>query len=552
MTAEHRNIVLPFALAVVVWAIFHPVLHAPFLDWDDDHNIYLNEHIQGLTAANVKWMFTDLGGDVRYKPLGYLSWALLHAAFGLNPKAFHAANLVLHAINAVLVFFVLQHLGWRVRSAQQLPEQPELIRTAALFGAACWALHPMRAEPVGWACVLPYELSAFFAFIALLFYFRLDLARSAFRQTAYWLSVGAFLLSVLSFPISIGFAALLLGLAAYPDRELRLESPREWQANLPVLMRLAPFVIVALAVTGIALYGALVRVGHFEPPPSLEEFPLLNRGMQAAYVWCFYAWKTVLPTNVGPIYMDLVEFQPTDPGFLLSAIAVIAALFCALRWRIKRPWFLALLIGHLGLLVPVLGLTVSPHYPGDRYSIIQGLILAAVVTGVLATVEKPETRSKILGAAILATIGLTVISAQKIRVWETDLAFFTEMSRRLPDGARRTNSLMRLGNAYSDRGEYEPALAAYAEARRSCPEFSVGRLPYREGQALLAVGRTRAAIESLRYAAQLEPEQEDLWAFIAELLMMNHRPAEAMTVVREGLAHHPHSKSLRNLAASLK
>ena len=55
-------------------------------------------------------MFTNVSFALRYKPLCWLSYALIHAGAGLNPLAYHLANLVFHCLNAVLVYFVIRKL----------------------------------------------------------------------------------------------------------------------------------------------------------------------------------------------------------------------------------------------------------------------------------------------------------------------------------------------------------------------------------------------------------------------------------------------------------
>ena len=55
-------------------------------------------------------MFTDASYVRRYMPLGWLTWTFLHAGCGLTPAAFHLGNLLVHWMNAVLVFLVLRHL----------------------------------------------------------------------------------------------------------------------------------------------------------------------------------------------------------------------------------------------------------------------------------------------------------------------------------------------------------------------------------------------------------------------------------------------------------
>ena len=167
MSRQQQYILTCAALLGAVLIAFSPALDATFLDWDDDHNIYENPHIRGLNEANLKWMFTDLGGDIRYKPLGYLAWALLYSGFGLDAPAFHTANILLHGLNACLLLLVLTRFLRVLTAGIRVAPDPSPALLPAVVAAAFWALHPLRVEPVAWACVLPYHLSISFLLLSL-------------------------------------------------------------------------------------------------------------------------------------------------------------------------------------------------------------------------------------------------------------------------------------------------------------------------------------------------------------------------------------------------
>jgi hypothetical protein len=76
--------------------------------------------------------------------------------FGLNPWGHHLTSVLLHALNAALVFALLQQMTgatWR-----------------SLFVAALFAVHPLRVESVAWVAERKDVLSGFFGLLALIFY----------------------------------------------------------------------------------------------------------------------------------------------------------------------------------------------------------------------------------------------------------------------------------------------------------------------------------------------------------------------------------------------
>ena len=78
--------------------------------------------------------------------------------FGLNPWGHHVTNVLVHALNAGLVFVWLQLMTgatWR-----------------SLLVAALFAVHPLRVESVAWVTERKDVLSGFFGLLALIAYAR--------------------------------------------------------------------------------------------------------------------------------------------------------------------------------------------------------------------------------------------------------------------------------------------------------------------------------------------------------------------------------------------
>ena len=66
-------------LLLVTFGVFSRVLQADFVAWDDELSVTGNTFIRGLDAHRLGWMFTNVSYVMRYKPLGWLSYALIYA-----------------------------------------------------------------------------------------------------------------------------------------------------------------------------------------------------------------------------------------------------------------------------------------------------------------------------------------------------------------------------------------------------------------------------------------------------------------------------------------
>ena len=150
---------------VVVWT-FLPALRGEFVDADDSVYVTKNAHVQGgLTLGNVVWAFSHKVADNYWHPLTIWSLMLDSQLYGVKPWGYHLTNVLLHAVNAVLVFLVLRRLtGATWRS----------LAVAGLFG-----LHPLQVEAVAWICERKDVLSAMFWLLALWAYARYAQKRSS-------------------------------------------------------------------------------------------------------------------------------------------------------------------------------------------------------------------------------------------------------------------------------------------------------------------------------------------------------------------------------------
>ena len=88
-------------------ALYLPTVHHPFANLDDMGYVYENPHVlDGLTWGTIKWAARSFEHN-NWHPLTWLSHALDSQLFGIDPAGHHATNLAFHALNAVVVFWVM-------------------------------------------------------------------------------------------------------------------------------------------------------------------------------------------------------------------------------------------------------------------------------------------------------------------------------------------------------------------------------------------------------------------------------------------------------------
>lgn len=432
------------------------------------------------------------------------------------------------------------------KESPSLPTSAATGEICAALGALLWAVHPLRVEPVAWVTGLPYHLALCFALVAVLFYLRANApdGEAVARARDYWVAVAAFALAVLSYPIVLGFVAALVALDFYPLR--RLEAGGVFSlvnaAARRVWVEKVPFLLLSAVLVAGTVYGRYFVTGDWHKPAQLAEFGVVARLMQAFYLWAYYVWKTLLPLDLGPFYTTLLGNRPFDPGFTVSALGVLGVTGWLL-WRWQRwPAALALWLAHLGLLVPMLGLTERPHYPHDRYSIVNGVVLAVAATGLLwcGCARMGQRRALLLAGLLVALcVGGSV---RQVRIWENDFVFFQDLLQRMPPGGHlRAVALLKLGNAHVEAGEDGPAEAAYREALRVHPETGVVQLPYNLGNLLVRAERWAEAETAYAHAVALDPRHLAARNNYGIALARLGKYEAAFAQFDEGLRLHPDS-----------
>src|SRR3954452_22508060 len=122
--------------AAVAWTYF-PAAGFAFLNWDDKSFIVRNPSLAFPGIA--RWAFTTTYME-HYQPLSWLTWAAIKNGFGLNPSAFHTANIAAHIVCVLLVYaaarVVLTHAAPLASAA--------LHNGAAVVAALLFGLHPLR------------------------------------------------------------------------------------------------------------------------------------------------------------------------------------------------------------------------------------------------------------------------------------------------------------------------------------------------------------------------------------------------------------------------
>ena len=285
------------------------------------------------------------------------------------------------------------------------------------------------------------------------------------------------------------FPAVLLILDVYP---LRRPAREGWARVLAEKML---YLVPALVAAG-AAFAAQYSV---EDMRTLAEHPLGARIAQAAYGLCFYPWKTLLPTDLSPLYLLRPGFDAGAPRFVVSGALVVAVTAGLVAMRHRWPWALAAWTAYAVIVSPVLGLAqTGPQLVADRYSYLSCLPWALLAATAVFHMSRGSRRALIAarGGAVLAVAVLAAMTFRQASIWTDSETLWSHAIRLDP-----TNHI-----AFTNRGfagaDPQRSLVDYGEALRLEPRFYLayfnrGELRQQLGDHVGAVADYTAAIDVL-------------------------------------------------------
>jgi len=526
---------IPVLIVLVTSAAFLPALQNQFLRWDDHKNFLGNPHYRGLGWIHLRWMWTTHLGH--YIPLTWMTLGLDYVLWGMNPLGYHLTNLLLHAANAVLFYFV----AFRILGLG-LPDpgdrrQADLVLSAG-FAALVFAIHPLRVESVAWVTERRDVLSGLFYLSAILIYLR-TCERGERGRGWYWAAVGLFACALLSKSMVVNLPIVLLILDVYPLR--RLGGATGWWSEPArrVYVEKIPFVLLATAAAAIAVMAQL----SVHAAASLAQLSVPGRVAVSAYGLSFYLWKMVVPLNLSPLYPLSPIVNPWAMPFVLSYTMVLAITAIALALRRRVPGLPAAWSAYVVVLLPVLGIFQSgPQIAADRYTYLASLGWAILAGACLlfcwrisrtSTTGTPTTLP-IAGVAICVVAGLGVLTWNQVQIWHDSERLWTYTVAIHPNSSLAQFSL---GIVLSAQGKPSEAIEHFQKGLQLRPDEPSAHTNL--GVALIQQGKLADAIEHFRQAVRIYPDDALAHTNWGSALIDLGKPSEAIEHFQQALRIHP-------------
>jgi hypothetical protein len=213
ISKDYKVFLLLFIIALICYT---NVINGPMF-FDDEHFIERNATIRSL--KNIPEIYTTsvtegahISGNF-YRPNQQLLYSVLFSLFELDPLPYHILPVLLHLLNAFLIFILLNNLGFG--------------RASGFIAAVFFLSHPIQTESVSYISGLAGPLGLFFV-LAALNQFVTGLYKKLQRQKSFYLLFSGllFIVALLSKENMIVFLPLSILLFVFIDKEKKKNSGR--------------------------------------------------------------------------------------------------------------------------------------------------------------------------------------------------------------------------------------------------------------------------------------------------------------------------------------
>ena len=410
-------------LIFVVLGVYYPVLFSEINSVDDSK---LFTKLGAMDQLDWKRLFMP-GGGYYYRPLLMLTFFADKYLWDLTESFMHLENVLLHAVNTVLVFLLGSKI-FRRFDAEKL-ELP-------LLSALLFAVHPVNTEPVAWISGRTDPLATLFVLLSVI-----ALLKGLSENRYLYLIVSnlLLLLGCMSKEVAVFFlpAACLITLYWQNDDE------REMPVSLTLVARIKQLSVLVLPsiVGGVSYLGLRFFAIGRSDTGILQIF----RGNTYDFLDMFRVCFKVLGFYVKKLFLPLpLNFAITkiSDNYVWLGVAVFLLLILI---AFKRNLISAFLITACYLIAPAI-LVASSRIAwtplAERYLYLPTAFFAiGMVGGSYLVLNRFKKELWLVPCVILVLLPATFFTSQRTLIWQDNLALFKDTREKSPDFLPLRNEL---------------------------------------------------------------------------------------------------------------
>ncbi len=499
MLADNSNILSSNRLFVLIIIFitalsFSTAINNGFTSWDDNYYVVENRYIKDFSKEGITKLWTErtgLGGT----RLTLTSFMLDYKLWGLNPKLYHAENVLWHILNSILLFFLISRL---------IKKKNIAFVTAILF-----AVHPMHVESVAWIAERKDVLFAFFLLLCFHAYISYIKSNKPLKKGLYWLAF------TLSFYLSwhAKFTAVII-----PPLLFLIDYIMRRRFSIWLIIEKLPILVFTVSEVYRIAFGSFARMDFHGKKMVVSghqtyRYSFFEKSLLASYALMFYLIRFILPVKLSAIIPYPVKSEGAFPmEYYLALIFVVILLLglsiLLLRLKKNRREYI------FGFLFFLISISIFLHFVSikgvvvvaDRYTYVPYIGLSFMLGVFLNSLKNGKLKQVLWSIFMLLVLVLSVSSFQRNKVWKDDITLYTNVLKNNPNVIEALNNR---GNAYNYRGNVELAIADFNRGIEIQPNYK--SFYNNRAQSYFQLDSFELALKDLDKATRLDPGYLDAY-----------------------------------------
>jgi tetratricopeptide (TPR) repeat protein len=498
-----------FLTLALAFQVYGPSLYGPFL-FDDEH---LSFNVPNFPVDSLRaWM-------AGVRPVLMFSYWANYQISGFDTLSYHVFNVVFHAANSVLVFFIARKI---LEFADvELTGDRSRRNLLAAFAGALFLLHPVNAESVGYVASRSENLSVLFFFGAFALFLYRRSAEIAWARAA--LVLVLFGAAALTKEHTIVLPALLLLTDYFWNPPFSFSGiRRNGRLYLPIAI-------------GAILVGAyLVRLLRGAPSAGFAIKDL--NWYQYFFTECRAFWVYIrlflFPVGLRIDYDFPISHTLVDHGAAVGLVAILAAAGAAFYFRRRYPLAAFGFFAFVILMAPTSSFVPIKDPVAEHRLYLSMIGLLFIVLEFLRRVDVRRTKgmAAVLGAVLIVA---AIATERRNAVWSDPVLLWEDTVAKSP---RVFRDQFQLAEAYRERGECAKALPHYARGAQLDPADDTLFIDW--GLAYDCVDQPDQALAKLRQAAAMKPTGH-VYSQIGMVYGKRGQNAEAIEALRTSIKLDP-------------
>ena len=483
---QHLTWLLPAAAILLAYILYAPSLSGPF--------VYDDQYLPFRMAAYDHVPFSAWIAGVR--PMLMASFWANYQASGLDATSYHVVNVLLHALNAILLGFAVKRLA----NADWL----------GAFTGALFLVHPLNTEAVSYVASRSENLTVFFLFAAfVLFLYRKTSAINFATSAGVLVLFGA---ACLSKEYAVTLPALLLLTDLYFNKDGGFKA--NWRLYVPIL-------IVAIAggvfVLNVLKASNTAGFGLKDLTPADYFFT------QCRAIWIYVA-KFLVPISLNVDHDFPISRGPFDHGAIFGLVGLLAVSAAAFVYRKQAPlasygWFVFLL-----LLAPTSSFVPIRDVLVERRAYLPSLGLLLITAEAIRHIKVHKA------VFVLPLVLFAAMTYQRNQLWAEPLALWRNAAENSPNKWRVQ---FQVADALYRNGECLAAATVFERTHAlDKPDY---RVLINWANALDCAGQPQPAMERAQQALAIEKSAQ-AYALIGMLHAKQNHSQEALDTLNQAIA----------------